>query len=120
MLDRRIEILEPVSHDINTKAYCNQMQEVWYEMIQIYAELHTRALEISRSGKGKSKASTAQLQHKKMSHPQLNYRTNKRVTCSSTTARTDDGVTNSSTTARTNETPTAELQRKQTSQLQLN
>eukprot|EP00826_Nyctotherus_ovalis_P049108 TRINITY_DN5873_c0_g1_i1.p1 TRINITY_DN5873_c0_g1~~TRINITY_DN5873_c0_g1_i1.p1 ORF type:complete len:304 (-),score=89.53 TRINITY_DN5873_c0_g1_i1:53-964(-) len=55
MLDKRREVLEPVSHDINTKAYCNQMQEVWYELTNIYAEMHSRALTSSQTAKGKTK-----------------------------------------------------------------
>eukprot|EP01022_Parablepharisma_sp_SALTPOND_P009924 TRINITY_DN140_c1_g2_i1.p2 TRINITY_DN140_c1_g2~~TRINITY_DN140_c1_g2_i1.p2 ORF type:complete len:622 (+),score=95.33 TRINITY_DN140_c1_g2_i1:5709-7574(+) len=59
MLDRRRDILEPVAHDINTKAYCAQMQEVWYELINIYGEMHARALEDSKNAKGKTRRAKA-------------------------------------------------------------
>ncbi len=59
MLDRRREILEPVAHDINPKAYCAQMQEVWYELTLIFAEMHVRAGEETQSAKCKAKRARA-------------------------------------------------------------
>eukprot|EP00831_Metopus_contortus_P004995 TRINITY_DN11869_c0_g1_i1.p1 TRINITY_DN11869_c0_g1~~TRINITY_DN11869_c0_g1_i1.p1 ORF type:complete len:225 (-),score=46.48 TRINITY_DN11869_c0_g1_i1:106-780(-) len=59
MLERRKDLLEPVAHDINPKAFCNQMQEVWYELHLIYSELHYANIEIATVSKSKSKRAKA-------------------------------------------------------------
>jgi len=73
MLDKRREIMEPVSYDINTKAYCNQMQEVWYELSIIHAEMHTRALTSSNNAKGKTKRAKMLEEANKYALKSINY-----------------------------------------------
>jgi hypothetical protein len=72
MFDRRREVLEPVAHDINPKAYCGQMQEVWYELTLIFAEMHVRAGEETKS-KSKSRRAKAILDMNKYALKSVEY-----------------------------------------------